>query len=213
MYVSEFIERARSLLDPRDEMGRFKPVPYSHDISSFRPDSVAPPEAGLDCGTFVRWAAKLDVNANNPFQGASNQPWDTTGIALDAIHAQRQRFFKRIDRPYPGCVIVYPDYTAHYKVQGWPGVDVDPLQDGHIAIVTEIGQFKIATHDGPKTLFGATKVIHCSRLIAGMRTEFVPEAKGHSIAETNALPLYTFARIYASINHIEADPVQTANEP
>ena len=207
MNASEFIARARSLLDPRDSLGRFKPVPYSHDVRSFRPDSAAPPEAGLDCGTFVRWAAKLDVS--DPIQAGSNRRWDTTGIASDAIGAGR--FFKRIAAPYPGCVIVYPDYEADYEVTAWPATDPNPTHDGHIAIVTETGTVEIATRAGPKTFFGATRIIHCSRLIAGMRTEFVPDAEGHSIAETNALAFYAFAPIYASVKDIMPNPSQAAN--
>lgn len=205
MNASDFIARARKLLDRRDDSGQLIPVPYHH--GSFQPNSEDPPGVGLDCGTFVRWAARLDVNANNPFQG--NQRWDTTGIAADAIGDRR--FFKKIDAPYPGCVIVYPDYAARYEVTGWPATDPNPTHDGHIAIVTETGTVEIPTRNGPRAFFGATRVIHCSRLIEGMYGEFVPEAKGHSIAETSALAFYAFAPIYASLNNIEANPSQAAN--
>jgi len=207
MNASEFIARARSLLDRRDESGRLKPVTYSHDVRYFHPDSDEPPAAGLDCGTFVRWAAKLNVN--DPTQAGSNRRWDTTGIASDAIGAGR--FFQKIAAPYPGCVIVYPDYKAEYEVTGWPATDPNSSHDGHIAIVTKTGVVTIPTRTGPKTFFGATRVIHCSRLIEGMYGEFVPEAEGHSIAETSALAFYAFAPIYASIRNIQAEPFQAAD--
>jgi hypothetical protein len=186
MDVSDFIKRARSALG--------RGVPYRQGtVSDFT--SAMPPASGLDCGTFIRWAAKLELPEGR---------WDTTGIVHEAIGGQN--YFKKIAAPYPGCVIVYPDYKAVAQV-----TRDETTHDGHVGIVTETGLVKIDTATGTKTFFGVTRVIHCSRVVDGLRAELLPGAGHDSIAETNALVFYTFVPIYASVWGIRADPVQPAH--
>jgi len=194
MNASEFIARARKALN--------KGVPYNQRNRTFDPRTNAPPGGGLDCGTFVRWAVMPDPPMNQSREPA----WDTTSIFADATGAQE--FFQKIAVPRPGCLIVYPDYKAVAQV-----TRDETKHDGHVAIVTETGTVEIDTPTGIKTFFGATRVIHCSRVIEGLRAELVPGAGRDSIAETNALVFYTFVPIYASVWRITPDPVQTANEP
>ena len=188
MNASEFIVRARKALG--------KGIPYNQRNRNFNTGTDEPPRAGLDCGTFVRWAVMSDPPMNQSREPA----WDTSSIFGDATG--EQAFFERIADPRPGCLIVYPDYKAVAEVTG-----DETKHDGHVAIVTETGMVDIGTRP---SFPGATRIIHCSRVIEGLRAELVPGARQDSIAETNALVFYTFAPIYAWVWRITRDPVQAA---
>ncbi|HTL25049.1 MAG TPA: CHAP domain-containing protein [Burkholderiales bacterium] len=170
MDTAEFIARARSALG--------RGVPYGYG-TAFDPQSMVPPASGLDCSTFVRWAAKLALPAVN--QGAA-QRWDTTGIVQDATGAQL--FFAKIAVPRPGCLIVYPDYTALAEVTG-----TSTHHDGHVGIVTETGIVK--------SVLTATRVIHCSRLVEGMRAALTPGAQRDALIESDPLWFPVFEPMYA----------------
>jgi len=185
MYASEFIARARSALG--------RGVPYGYG-TAFDPQSATPPATGLDCGTFVRWAAKLDVRETT--QAVSNQRWDTTGIVKDATGAKL--FFRKIAVPQPGCLIVYADYTAVAEVTG-----ARTHHDGHVGIVTETGVVE--------SVLTATRVIHCSRLVEGMRAELMPDAARDAIIESGPLWFAVFKPIFAWCQNITPDPSQPAN--
>lgn len=180
MYAWEFIARARSALG--------RGVPYKSPAPPFDARSADPPMSGLDCGTFVRWAAKPDPR--------NEHAWDTTGIVRDATGAKQ--FFERIALPRPGCLIVYPDYNAVPEV-----THPRSRHDGHVGIVTEIG----VADSGPT----ATRVIHCSRLVEGMRAALTSDAGPDSILEDGPLWFPVFKPIYAWCHEITPDPSQAAN--
>ena len=180
MYTSEFIARARSALG--------RGVPYGYG-TAFDPHSPAPPASGLDCSTFVRWAAKLALPSVD--QSGNEHGWDTTGIVRDALGARV--FFEKIAVPRPGCLIVYPDYTALAEV-----THLSTHHDGHVGIVTETGMVKSA--------LTATRVIHCSRLIEGMRAALAPGAARDAIIESDPLWFPVFEPIYAWCRDITPDP-------
>ena len=183
MNASDFIARARKALGRR--------IPYNQENRAFDPRTEYPPQAGLDCGTFVRWAAEPDLSVNQ----SSEPAWDTTSIVRDATHAQD--FFERITFPEPGCLVVYPDYTAKADVTG-----VETRHDGHVAIVTETG----VVENVPRP----TRVIHCSSMIEGLRAALIPGANPDSIAETDARVFWKWKPIYARVKNITPDTAQTA---
>ena len=186
MNASEFIARARSALRSALDRG----VPYNQDNRAFNPRTNTPPEGGLDCGTFVRWAVKPDPPAS------SEPAWHTTGIVSDATTAQD--FFERIVDPRPGCLVVYPDYTAKADVTG-----TVTHHDGHVAIVTEVRTVG--------SVLRPTRVIHCSSMIEGLRAALMPDADRHAIAETDGKLFWNWNPIYASIRSITPDTSQVAN--
>ena len=182
MNASEFIARARSTLG----LG----VPYDHEHKTaydptFDPASAVPPNVGLDCSTFVRWAGKLSYYL------------DTAGIVQDATGAKRH--YEKISAPKPGCLIVYPDYNS-VPVSGV--THPAPRHDGHVGIVTEIR----VVNSVPT----ATQVIHCSSLVEAMRAELTGVA-GDGIMEGGPLWFPVFKPIFVWCHDITDDPVQAAN--
>lgn len=184
MNVSELLERARSALGPNRLQRGLAPVPYERGAGGNQSQAQEAPASGLDCGTFVRWAAKLTLPAQGPVHGLAqtSYSWDTTGIVADALG--QQRVFTKLDAPRTGCFIVYPDYVATPLIAGMQRTE----HDGHVGIVTDT-----ATSNG-RTV--ATKVIHCSRLIEGMRRNFAPGEPRDSIMESDLVWFPVFEPIY-----------------
>lgn len=90
-------------------------------------DDLPTRNARCDCSGFAAWGLSLDR-----FQGDKGKlhskaiPWiETTAIARDATGAQR--LFQQIEKPVPGCLVVYGDR----KVLG-------RKREGHIGFVSEV---------------------------------------------------------------------------
>lgn len=83
---------------------------YKLSKGGFHPFDALPTKDGhCDCSGFVAWAIGMDR-----WQGRHTKPWsaqipwiETTAIVQDA--KGKQRLFKQIERPVPGCIVVYGD--------------------------------------------------------------------------------------------------------
>ena len=173
MTADEIIDRARST--------RQYNVRYSQNRDGFDPLSAAPPTGtytdgkprGLDCGTFVQWAAKLQLLS--PEEAQQNQQstqdrWDTTGIVWDALGAQNR--FSRLTAPQRGCLIIYPDYSWTPKGISLTDGQMDvyaPLADAASPAVNpeepKTMRENMKKHDGHVGIVTSTvtKVQHCPK--------------------------------------------------
>jgi hypothetical protein len=131
------------------------------------------PATGVDCSGFVLWALR------HP-----GPDMETSGIVSDATGAQL--FFTLLPAsPRPGCLIVYPDYTAQVFYGQKP-----QHHEGHVGIVTEV-----ALQGGKPVV---RSVIHCSKLLEVVRTALQPGSPPDAILETgpawfpyfNAIPVW-----------------------
>lgn len=190
MDVTEFLQRARSALASARALRQqpLQPVPYRLG-GAFDPESEEAPDTGLDCGTFVRWAARLDWPARTA--SGRERRRDTTGILADALGPQE--YFTRLHEARPGCLIVYPDYRAIAEVTG-----IETRHDGHVGIVTEAG-----IRDGRAV---ATRVIHCSRLVEGLRANLLPGGARDAIIESDEVWFPVFKPHYVWCRSITPAP-------
>jgi hypothetical protein len=183
MTVDELIARARLTLG--------KSIPYRLGAyTGLAFDSPTPPVAGLDCSTFVRWAANLDLPKNGR--------WDTTGIVMEALRTGTDKYFEVLQGPQRGCLIVYPDYSwkpdlpaglmAAYAAKAGP---IDGKNDGHIGIVTRTVQ------KGGKEVVAS--VIHCSRLNEAYREAMIPQSQDGSVLESGPLWFPSYSPVYVWI--------------
>lgn len=172
MNAAEVVARARSALN--------QGIPYVLG-ASYNPSSLAPPAAGLDCSRFAFWVLGHPANT---------MPRESSEIVNDALGAQA--YFRPLgNAPRPGCVIVYPDYTA--RVMGKKLV-----HDGHVGIVTETAV------EGGKTV--ARSIVHCSRVVEGVRAGIMPGSPPDSIAETGPVWFPAFAAIYVWYKPVAESP-------
>lgn len=162
MNATALLARARSAL------GRGTPYELGGDGD---PTLDRLPAKGVDCSGFVLWALR------HP-----GPDMDTSGIVEDATGAKK--FFTPLPAgPRPGCLIVYPDYTA--EVMG-----KTLKHEGHVGVVTEVGL------QGGKPV--VRSVIHCSKLLEEVRTALQPGNPPDAILETgpawfpyfNAIPVW-----------------------
>jgi len=219
MTADEIIERARSALNHnvRYVLGYkyFDPLSPEPPTGTYKEGDIEYPR-GLDCGTFVRWAAKLELPSSGGAQQnqqSTQVRWDTTGIVWDALGAQG--YFSRLTAPQRGCLVVYPDYSwkpievslsdyAPLADAASPAVNPEEPKtmhenmekhDGHVGIVT-----RTVTKNGKEVV---ASVIHCSRLnemyCAALKA-LKPDLPLTSILETNVLWFPAFAPIFVSIN-------------
>lgn len=103
-----------------------------------------PPDARNDCSGFVDWCLRFSESrkVDHPLYRKINGGWfETTAIYADGKEATG--FFRPLDAPEVGALLVYPDYR---------GAD-GKMHDGHIGVVVE------ASGNG---VSGATQVAHCS---------------------------------------------------
>jgi hypothetical protein len=99
-----------------------------------------------DCSAFACWALGVDKQGSYPFLVPAGQPvepgnqwYGTDNMWNDSVHVALG-LFSKIDRPIPGCLILYP-------AQRLSGKKSTP---GHVGIVTKVGAE------------GAVVVLHCS---------------------------------------------------
>jgi hypothetical protein len=129
------------------------------------------PATGVDCSGFVLWALRHP----GPDMETSMIVADATGPA---------QFFTPLPAgPRPGCLIVYPDYTA--QVMG-----KTQKHEGHVGLVTEV-----ALQGGKPVV---RSVIHCSKILEVVRAALQPGGPPDAILETgpawfpafNAIPVW-----------------------
>lgn len=184
MDAIELIERARSALAVQRaaRVQPLEPVPYRLG-GPVDTQSIDPPAAGFDCSGFVSWAAKL------------GEVWETTRIVRDALSGAPQ-LFQRVPDPRRGCLLVYPDYAAVPQIKGAARTE----HDGHVAIVSEIVQ---AVGKPPEI----SRIIHCSRLVQGMRLNLQPGTKPDGVIESDPLWFPVFKPIVVWCKSIAVAPL------
>jgi hypothetical protein len=180
MTADELIARARSALG--------KSVQYTLGLyTGLDFNSEDPPAGGLDCSTFVRWAARLKLDG---------EAWNTSAIAIDAIGAQPTYFEALSGGAQRGCLIVYPHYNWSFgavnaKAYRTFAPHSQGENFGHIGIVTQT-----ASKGGKEV---AAMVIHCSSLTEGYRQVMKPESMDGAIIESSPLWFESFSPIYVRI--------------
>jgi hypothetical protein len=89
----------------------------------FKPALDAPaPASQCDCSGYIAWCLGIPRRVNDPFYIQNNGGWlETTGVYKDILSPYG--FFKALDAPRIGCVVVYPNQNGH---------------QGHIGLVTEV---------------------------------------------------------------------------
>lgn len=94
-------------------------IKYGLGQGGMNPDNPTPasPTWKCDCSGFVSWVLHMSRKPK-----VTRWWWiETTNVYKDATG--RQKVFVKIDKPVPGCIVVYPDRSGH---------------EGHIGIVSEI---------------------------------------------------------------------------
>lgn len=135
MTVPELLARARQVLP-------FK-VKYKLGTGGMVPEATLPVnhEGTCDCSGYVAWALGISrYQPGNPFYKTFNGGWVNTD-AMAADGKSPFGFFAALEKPKPGCVIVYPSNKPK-------------LAYGHTGIVTAMG--------GPAQFAGISRVIHCA---------------------------------------------------
>jgi cell wall-associated NlpC family hydrolase len=130
MKVDELLKRARSALG--------KKVKYRLGAGGIDPNSPTPASVdnACDCSGFVCWCLGISRKTDHPLYVRFNGGWiNTDAIVHDAN--QPTGFFRKIDEPKVGCLVVFPSKKPRRPY-------------GHVGIVTEVREGKV------------TKVIHCS---------------------------------------------------
>jgi len=108
------VERARSALN--------KNIAYKLGKGGYHPDDPLPSRSGeADCSGFVSWC--LGISRHKRF-GDGHEWVSTSDIYRDAKGVQG--LFVQIDKPEPGCIVVYPDSKIGKRTR-----------QGHVAIVTQ----------------------------------------------------------------------------
>jgi hypothetical protein len=153
MGINELLTRARSQ--------RGRSIFYDLGAGGMVPtaDTAANHENRCDCSGYVCWSLGISRHSAHPFYVHLNDGW----INTDAIVADAEEtvgFFRRLESPAVGCLIVFPSGKPSPKV-------------GHVGIVTVVGagtgmaavrsvihcssgnyrQFHDAVHETPPTVF------------------------------------------------------------
>lgn len=136
-------------------------VAYKLGKGGFFPNSPTPAtiynnELYCDCSGFVAWVLEISRKPK-----ASRPYWiETTAIYKDATG--KQTAFVRLDKPEPGCIVVYPDRKVMgVGKQGHTGVVTQVWPDGKIqGIDCSSGMYKKtgdAIHERDLSFFLANK--------------------------------------------------------
>jgi len=123
MTVNELLKRARSALG--------KKVKYRLGAGGIDPKSPTPASVdnACDCSGFVCWCLGISRKTDHPLYVRFNGGWiNTDAIVHDAN--QPTGFFRKIDEPKVGCLIVFPSKKPRRPY-------------GHVGIVTEVKEGKV----------------------------------------------------------------------
>lgn len=130
MTLTARIERARSAIGHG--------IRYRLGQGGWYPNDPLPTRNGLcDCSGFVSWVLELG-------RAPKMTRWwwlETTAIWKDVTG--KQKVFQKIDKPEPGCIVVFPDKNGH---QGHIGL-VSSV-DGKMYDVIDCTSRGIAEHPG-----------------------------------------------------------------
>ncbi len=130
MTVTEVLQRARSAIG--------KKIRYRLGAGGIDPKAPTPASVdnACDCSGFVCWCLGISRKTDHPFYVRLNGGWiNTDAIVRDAL--EPVGFFRRLENPKVGCLIVFPSKRPQRPY-------------GHVGIVTEVQAGKVS------------KVIHCS---------------------------------------------------
>jgi len=147
MTVAELFERARSAIG--------KKIKYEFGAGGMFPENPTPANISnrCDCSGYVCWCLGISRKTNDDLYVDYNGGWiNTDAMVYDANNPAG--FFKKIETPKVGALVVYPSNRPTRKC-------------GHVGIITEI-----TSEDGVTVV---KRVLHCS---SGN------SKKGDAIAET-----------------------------
>jgi hypothetical protein len=117
---------------------------YGLGAGGMNPGKPSPAANGkCDCSGFVAWCLGMSRKTREAFYVEENGGWiETTAVSKDVLASTG--IFAPLDKPLPGCAVVYGDYKDSNGRH----------HEGHMAVVTEV--------NSRSGIAGIDKIVHCS---------------------------------------------------